>query len=332
MNIFESTFEKHKKLMLERLSPEFSDTKMTMSKIMKMDFGNQFVSQLKQAIQDPKVQQFLTAAKNDGSMDDDKIYVNGPIPVAVKDLYATQNEVFLNKSLEYPLENKRTEQIKKLICPPHFDNDPKLRIVISGNYVIDGHHRWSQIFCWSKEAKIPAYNITYEGSADAGELLKKAHLGVAASKKDVPLEDKPGVGNLFSINQDLLTQWLVRALLRYEMVPFFKDPQVLEEMKKHLSNRVNEISPYDKSKPQDRGTMQRGYTRPSKEEAGSVQDDVKFIKEVVGPYIWSNAQELPKHKGAYPRRIMPQAGDKAGSVEPFVDAMRSGDINIDVDS
>jgi hypothetical protein len=171
--------------------------------MLKKDLGS-FVKELQSAITDPKVQAFLMAAKEDGATDDDVIRIQQN-EVPVLSLIPTQNEVFLEKSLNWPF-NKQPENIVSYI------RDAKgsmLPIIVSGNYVIDGHHRWSQIFCLNPKGVIPVYNITFEGKSDPTTILKKIHLGIAATRKELPTTGGQSTDtDLFKVAQDGFAKWI----------------------------------------------------------------------------------------------------------------------------
>jgi len=337
MNIFESTFEKHKKLMLEKQNPEYNLIKTKMSRIMDLPFGSSFVKYLKSATNDPKVIAFLNAAKQDDSDEDDKISVSGPTHVDVKNLRATQKEVFIGKSLEYPLQKKKFDQIKNFITKgtdPELDKAP---IIISGNYIIDGHHRWSQVFCWNKDAKMMAYDIQIDGSKDIEDILKKMHLGISATRSGLPLEDKPGAGNLFVMDDGTITKWLIAKIFQYDAYEAFSDPEVSEYMKRVIGKSdINEkkYKQYALKGDGEKFTNRPKKEKTSKEDADGQQQKVKYIKEVVGTYICKNVSYLKQNAGKFERKIMPQTGlDSAGNdakIEDFVNTMKSGNVNVDV--
>lgn len=272
----------------------------------------QFVPELKSLIKDHDVQLFLKYAKVDGDLNDDNINVSGKTYVDVNTLKATQNEVFLNTSIKWPMENDPT-QIKNFILtgiPPEKMNP----IVTSGNYIIDGHHRWSQVYCWNKNAKIPSVNITFNKHEEnePEKLLKKIHLGIASLTGKVPLEDKGGLYNLFTIDPLKLTKYLVTTLSYYPKAwAVFNDPQVIEKMK----STINERKEDDKQ-------VQMNFLDTKNQ---------SLLNSVVVPYIYSNIKSLREGDkiGIFPRNIMPQT-EKLNKLEQLIKYMKSGDINFDI--
>ena len=74
-----------------------------------------FVLGLKAIISDPKVQIFLKSAKHDGNLTDDNILIDEtPKLVKVNTLQSSQDEVFLDNSIEWPMK-KNPSQIRNFI-------------------------------------------------------------------------------------------------------------------------------------------------------------------------------------------------------------------------
>jgi len=318
-NILNETFDKHLRLLKSKLNEEENptlsqnitqpdnidtETKVKLSALMNKKFDEGFVNKLKELISDEKVRQFLNAAKIDGNLKDDKITVTGdPNGTAVKvdGLSATQSEVFLDKSIGFPIEKGLSDQIKHFIlqgsAPSGFPP-----IVISGKYVIDGHHRWSQVFCWNYESTIPAVSIEFEGQSNPDELLKKIHLTIAAQRGSVPLEDKGGTLNLFTLNQTQLFEWLNEKLTAFPKIidEVFKDSAVKRKMMDRIKSQNVDDS-----------------------------NNTKYIETLITPYIFTNIQAIKEKKGNHPRKIMPQT-EKDTSLPAYFGKLKTGDINVDV--
>ena len=246
-NIFNETFQKHLRLLSEKISSdqkdeiEKFDKKLSykLSKIYEKDLPT-FVQSFKILVKDPKVQKFLMSAKEDGDLTDDKIEISGPYYLPVKSLNATQNEVFLDKSIKWPMQNDAT-QIHSWILNGYVDSMPAI-ITSANKYIIDGHHRWSQAYCFNKNAKIKVFNINFD-SNNVEDILKKIHIGIAASVKNVPLEDKGGESNLFKIQEAELNNWLLKNLpSNPNTLLMFKKQEVLDKMKSVLNVVSEQIS------------------------------------------------------------------------------------------
>jgi len=298
---------------LPKLTPtDYSRISTDFSKLMAGDLSG-FVDGLKKSISDPKVQKFLLMAKEDGKLDDDKIFIEQQ-DVVVANLEPTQNEVFLEKSLQYPFENK-PENISNFI---NGDTKDMPRIVVSGKYIIDGHHRWGQIYCLNKKGTIATYNITFEGKSDPDTLLKKMHLGIAATTGNVPLTGGESEDtNLFTVTREKFGQWILDKLTEFSnALQSFKE--VGDIMRKEIKEIPEEKPPIDSSKD-------------SKNEIANENEDTLFIKNVIIPYLWLNVESLRKNRGKHARAIMPQT-EKDTPIDSFIKVMGSQRVNVDVQS
>lgn len=119
------------------------------------------------------------------------------INASVADLIPTQNEIGMSASLKFPLQNPTTLQT-------YFDGgDIKIVGPIltadNGKYVIDGHHRWSQLLVINPYARIVAEDIGYVPNPQ--EALRQAQIAVAAQlgylKSSTVLSD-----NLYTVTRN----------------------------------------------------------------------------------------------------------------------------------
>ena len=321
MNIFESTFEKHKQLMMEAqkftsrekvdgdkfnksipglTNQEVKNYKIKFGQMMKKDLGS-FVRELQSAIGDSKVQRFLVAAQSDGTKDDDDVDIGEQV-IQVSNLIPTQNEVFLEKSLDFPL-NKQQDNIVSYI-KNGYGKMP--RIVVSGNYIIDGHHRWSQIYCLNAEAVIPVYNVTFSGKENPDEILKKMHLAISATTGTVPLS--PGESkdtDLFKVDETTFSAWIHKNVDKNEYAL-----EAFKTVEDDMKQKISSSSSGDEKVPTNEA------------------DGVELVTNVVIPYLWKNILQLKQQPGKYPRSIMPQT-EKDSDINKFVGNLKSGNINVD---
>ena len=327
--LLNETFQKHIKLLHEKLNitnptkklsflnesdedvTQLSTSDMkTISITLKSLYDSdlpEFVSGLQAIISDPKVQQFLKSAKHDGNLTDDNISIDEtPKLVNVNTLQPSQDEVFLNFSIAYPME-KNPSQIRNFILDGKQEGMPS--IVTSGGYVIDGHHRWSQVFCWNKDAVIPSYNIKFNGNEPKipTDLVKKTFLGIAAIYGKVDLSDKGGDLNLFKITENELEKWLTKKFTSYpDAWAIFCEDMVMAKIK---PEEVQQIQ----------------FSNINKFEEG---DSLSYLNKVVVPYLYSNITALKSRgEGLYSRKIMPQTGN---DITQFTKDIKAGNINFDI--
>tara|TARA_B100000131_G_scaffold313882_1_gene349876 strand:+ start:768 stop:1679 length:912 start_codon:yes stop_codon:yes gene_type:complete len=162
-----------------------------------------FVKNLKNKVEsDPKFQNFLQMGleKYDGSASDDVVEVE-EVDIPVKELYPTQNQIGLADSLGWTSKNNPSGGGKTAGLSAGAPADVGGRIITAdGTHIVDGHHRWSQVYLLNPEAAIPAYNFKIGGSGK--DALKLAHLAIAAVDKGVPLQAADAETDVYATKGD----------------------------------------------------------------------------------------------------------------------------------
>ena len=161
-----------------------------------------FVKDLSQRIEDPKFSAFLDMGIEDKDAQDDVVGVSEP-DIPVKNLQPTQSQIGLADSLGYlsTQDPKGGAAVAKGSVKPA--NVGGRIITANGKYIVDGHHRWSQVYLINPNATIPAYNFEVEGALDNPKgVLKLAHLAIAAVDDDVPLVPADAATDIFKTNGD----------------------------------------------------------------------------------------------------------------------------------
>lgn len=306
---------------------EKNQIQTTLGNLMDKDYPG-FVQGLKAVISDPKVQKFLLMAKRDTTLKDDKVNIDENAVRDVSVLQPTQSEVFFENSIEKPLIRGMFDQIKNYIIKGEDGGMP--HIVVTGNVLIDGHHRWSQAFCWNKHAKMKAYDITFPGGDNSPDgVLKRVQLGIAASVGDVPQGEVKGGKNLFAMDENTFKANIIETFKKYpKIIEVFKDPAVLAKMKENNS-RLSSQEELDKAQQvneQPEAQVQPAQAAPA---PAAPQSDDEYISTVIHPYMWSNVQVLSAKSGKYPRSIMPQTGENEPA-KKYIQNMKSGNVNFDV--
>ena len=110
------------------------------------------------------------------------------VNVKVSDLFPTQKEISLGSSLGYYLkDNSDRSKITKIYEGKEVIEINESPLLLykkdSKYYIIDGHHRWSQVYLINKESKMSAYVIdgSYNTIKDA---LNASHLAIATKLDD----------------------------------------------------------------------------------------------------------------------------------------------------
>ena len=180
-----------------------SDIKTLVTKVKNYD---EFVSKLGDLAKDPKIQSFIKSGKADGSLDDDKINAVSK-NILVTELRPTQNEIDVDKSLLYPLT-------KPEILQNYLEKAPitiKAPIVTyNGKYIIDGHHRWSQVYSMNSSAVMAAINL--EGpEMNPIDILKIVQLSIAGDIGSVPTAVVKG-RNLLKADGKFIADYVVKNI------------------------------------------------------------------------------------------------------------------------
>ena len=150
---------------------------------------------------DPKVRDHLLHNANE----DEVIKVtDGSKPAA--SFEPTQKEISMGKSIGWPLSNWAS--CKNIPTgdptgghgnePGEDGKKPANRVVVSGNLVVDGHHRWSQVFAIGGK-KNPLMITDLEIPGKTGEKLAVTQIaitGTMGGTDPVPSEDKPVKDNI----------------------------------------------------------------------------------------------------------------------------------------
>ena len=129
------------------------------------------------------------------------------VAVPVADLYPCQNEIGLDNSLAYPLEGNTDIGV--------YFNDPvtivRPIVTYEGTYIIDGHHRWSQVFMLNPDAEITALDIT-GGNLDPTEVLRIAQGAIAAANGSVPSSSSQGI-NVYDSSDDEIWSYIDNTMV-----------------------------------------------------------------------------------------------------------------------
>jgi hypothetical protein len=319
MNIFESTFEKHKKLVLEKIAPgvggdvgddtidkeieNFNPTEFW--KNFKEMPVSQFVNKYNTVASDPKIKAFISAGAADVDGDDVEGFTVSTVPLRVSSLQPTQNEIGFGNSIdelckeatyENALQTQLSELEKMLIGKDVMLSGPGgLAPIVTYNrtYIIDGHHRWSKTVCANKDAVATCLNFEATGlKLTPEQVLKAFHLAIAAEIGKMPTSNKSGV-NLLGGDSGKVAQTIESNLSDPANTAA---PKFLEVYKNHMKPAGQEKTP-----------------------------------EEVGEYIGENSKVITTMKPATdtPRSGMPQTDSKGAG--GYKDNLEKGAINFSPD-
>lgn len=177
-----------------QLKEEF-DNKSNIESMLKLPY-NDFVTKLSEICKMDEFQKKLNSGNKDDSNLDDQIKVSTDSYFYVDKLEPSQSKIGLRGSFNFV---KEKNEIATNIVKNKLDDFTKNRVIVgNGKYILDGHHRWSQIYLLNPKAKIPCINIEIPGINEKEQLLKIFQLGIAATFKEIALNQKEVETNILS--------------------------------------------------------------------------------------------------------------------------------------
>ena len=339
-NILNETFQKHLGLLKKKLNEadqgelplsgertSYDDTPEIKDKFWG-DFQTMsvktFVDQYGKMFSDPKFRAFIGAGLSDTNLDDEDFTVTSVSPL-VTALTPTQMEIGFDNSLNDLIKAtyNMDDQLQEL---DHILNGSNVMlkaktgkvpvVIFNGKYIIDGHHRWSKIYCANENATVACLNFTSPGLKNNPSMALKAfHLAIAKMIGNSPREDKSGA-NLLNSNGNTVYEHVYEILVLPNNKPFLDVYKEHSELIKPTINpNLNEAEQLFLIDPKTTlGSKTLKYVDP-------------FAK-TVSLYIASNAQSLISSTNSNPatdtpRSHMPQT-DRAPGYE---DALEKGEIN-----
>lgn len=251
--------------------------------LVKMDYPT-FVQKLGEYAKDPKFQEFLKSGDAQASS-----VAEGGIPV--KNLRPTQNEIDIDKSLKFLLTKADTAQsgLKGGVVEVG-----KPIITFNGKFIIDGHHRWSQLYATNQDAEIKVINFTNPKVTSPKGALKATQLAIATLTTDIPASTVSGQ-NLLQMTANSVIKYVVDTIKEDVLYAFEESGKIKGKTGKKTSN--------------------------------------EDYKRLVGQYIWGNVKSMQATSqpigGAPGRGVMPQADDVPGGQKKTIDTLKQG-LNIPV--
>jgi len=168
----------------------------------------EYVSALGRAVSDPRVQAVLGAGREDGNRADEAIDVD-PGGGPCTQFYPIQNEIDIANSLGYPATKDPANVTKVLAGGPMTAADfgPSSGPIVSAvdTYIVDGHHRWSQIFMLNPQAQIETMDIKISNPEAA---LRAMQAAIATVQGRIPSEAVPPGLNVFSMSDEAMVAWM----------------------------------------------------------------------------------------------------------------------------
>lgn len=177
-------------------------------KLRKTSF-NQLPEELDKVIQDPKLFKLFSKGFGKGNLADVKM-TKETTAIPVKELHPTQNIIGADKSLNRSLGGD---------CSHFFKGTVKLGAPIVSyqeTYVIDGHHRWSQVYMINPNGAIES--IDFDSKQDAKQVLRNFQGAIAKAAGDAGKSEIPKAGggdpaqNLLAMSKEAIKQYVTERI------------------------------------------------------------------------------------------------------------------------
>ena len=167
-----------------------------------------YVTKLQQYLSEPKVAAVLKAGHTDAAGPADEKMSAGEGSLSVSALKPTQNEIGAAESLKNILTDEYGSLEGFLKGNASF---PSPVITYNSEWILDGHHRWSQVYAANPDAKIPVLNI--KGNLKPEQILKAVHAAIAAtSGEDKTRAANLKAGNLLAFTRDKVITYVSEQL------------------------------------------------------------------------------------------------------------------------
>lgn len=253
-----------------------------------------------------------------------KISVKQATP-SVSQLIPTQREISADGSLGFILYKNpglMSENIERAFAggPVKIAGNP---IITCGNYIVDGHHRWSQVYLLNPNATMAAIDIG-GGFSDETQILKLVQIAIANSQlaagsaQSFPASEMEGDSPLNLLGQG--------QSAKAKMVDYIKKApsanQFYELMGPKISGQgqnLMEEAPVQQA-PAQQGPVQQAPVQQTPAQQAPVQQgqtQQSQYESTVLEYCGNNAAALGNipNAGKPPRNLMPQTDKAPGGIE-----------------
>jgi len=283
-----------------------------------------YVTWLGSNASDPKVQKFLSHGLNkyDGDGNDDAFAIK-KVAIPVVKLKPTQNEIGVEGSLIWPLKKNPDQFVEYAgatgpVMPPSGPNQKEPIVIFNGQWVIDGHHRWSTLYACNAKASIVCFNITANFKLGPLGALKAVQTAIAKEIGKVPQESASGA-NLLEAGEADVKGWINKNL----------NPQVIPLIKKDPAVSAKVFGTKEPTVTEGIADMIPGTSANKMKKAIASGEGFEGSPDVVAVanYVWGNVSVMQKSAqppaGAPDRDFMPQTGHAPG----WKDALTKGAID-----
>ncbi len=234
-----------------------------------------FVSTLKQVSADDEFRKVAGAGQADGNPQDEVVTVERTQAKAI-DLLPTQAEIGMSNSLADQMTNQYNAAKTALglvndpIIMPSADNPPPAILVFNGKYILDGHHRWSQVAMMNPDGEVAIDNMTSPNIKDNEQALKVMQMAIGAKAGKVVTKPFEGQ-NLMKATDQAVRAYVIENIEDEVLNLLVEAKKISEPNKDAAANYIVENFKLVKKNP---GPFSREKSMPQAGKSGVSQDDV----------------------------------------------------------
>lgn len=169
-------------------------------------------------VKDPKLK-FLLSLGFGGDFSNLKLKLK-KTNIPAKRLIPTQSEIGTDETLKYLVQGKDID-----VCFEKTTIIKKPIVTFQGTFIIDGHHRWSQIFVTNPDANIVCIDIT--GNLSPLSMLKAVQCTIGSNTGKLIRKDIQGK-NLYNTTEKELRKYFKDNLsdsVRENLLKYYEDPE-----------------------------------------------------------------------------------------------------------
>jgi hypothetical protein len=157
-------------------------------------------------INDAGFKKLLLSGKSDGFPDDEQVTINTKTDKTASQLIPTQSEIGTSQSLDDVLSNKFSATDNAIQGGMMGSAAGKFPVLTFGPYILDGHHRWSQIYATNPNAPVTTAEISAPGVKNPQQALNMVHMILYALYGKSPTKPFKGL-NVFDMSPDQIREY-----------------------------------------------------------------------------------------------------------------------------
>lgn len=195
-------------------------------------------------VKDPKLK-FLLSLGFGGEFANLKLKLK-KTSIPAKRLVPTQNEIGTEETLKYLVQGKDID-----VCFEKSTIIKKPIVTFQGTFIVDGHHRWSQIFVTNPDANVVCIDIT--GNLSPLSMLKAVQCTIGSNTGKLIRKNIQGQ-NLYDVSEKDILKYLKENLsdsVRENLEMYYENP--VEELTKNVIQMQRNNTPILNAP--DRGEM-----------------------------------------------------------------------------